>query len=99
MSRGAVLYEADDVHEEAREGVSIEHDDEDLLHCLDLCVLAALLEGVAQGVDVVGVVAARVLPVHNRPCRRRCHLLSARRHGARASFGRRGWWWWEWGGQ
>jgi hypothetical protein len=55
------------VHEEAREGVAVKHDDEDFLHRLDLGVLIALLEGIAEGLEIVAVVAARITPVHNCP--------------------------------
>lgn len=60
--------EADDVHQEGRHGVAVEHDGQDALHGLDLAIVGALLQLVLEivdGGDIGGIVhvdqAVRVL--------------------------------------
>ena len=57
------------MHQQAWERIAVEHHDEDPLHCLDLEVFVALLQRVAQRLQV-GRLLGRVVLVDNCPaCR------------------------------
>jgi hypothetical protein len=72
-------YEADDMHEESREWVTVEHDDKDFLHCLNFHVFIPLFQSVAEGLQVRGVVHG-VLLVDNCPrSYRRRHCCTRKR--------------------
>lgn len=72
--------EADDVHEQVGHRVAVEHDGQDALHRLDLCLVTALLELRAQVRE--GGHVGRIVLVHQA-----VSILEEARHGGGVAVG------------
>jgi hypothetical protein len=52
------VYETNDMHQKPRKAIPIEHDNEDLLHCVNFCIIVSLLQDCSESLKVGSMIEA-----------------------------------------